>query len=140
MKSYSPDQILLVFKGVLIQSFAPDSFVKVGRNTKTVTLEVGAGGDVVRVFSKDKTGYVEVDILAASATNDLLSAIQRSDETFHDGVGSVMLKDSNSLTLAHGDEACLEGPSDIERGKGMPTQKWKILVAKIDMKIGGAFT
>jgi hypothetical protein len=138
MKTYDPTANVLIFKGIPISSYAPDSFITVSRNTKNVEMTVGAGGDVVRVFTADHSGKIVVDIVAASQTNDLLSAVQQSDEVNHDGVGSVMLQDLNGTTFAHGDEACLEGPSDIKRGKGMPTQQWTILVANIEQFAGGA--
>lgn len=140
MKAYSPDQIIFAFKGVPITAWAPDSFVTVKRNERTVTMEVGAGGDVVRVFTLNHSGTIEFELVAASPQNDLLSNIQASDEVNHDGVGSVILQDINGSTNAHSNEACLDGPPDIVRGKGMPTTKWKLLVSDITMFLGGAAT
>lgn len=140
MKAYSPDQMIFVFKGVPITAWAPDSFITVKRNERTITMEVGAGGDVVRVFTVNKSGTIEFELVSASSQNDILSNIQVSDEVNHDGVGAVLLQDANGTTFAHGDEACLDGPPDIGRGKGMPTSKWRILVANIEMFSGGAAT
>ena len=140
MKSYSPDQMVFVFKGIPITAWAPDSFITVKRNERTITMDVGAGGDVVRVFTLNRSGTIEFSLVAASQDNDLLSNVQQSDEIDHDGVGATLLQDINGTTFAHGDEACLDGPADIERGKGMPIAKWKLLVADIEMFSGGAST
>jgi hypothetical protein len=138
MKSYSPDQIVFVFKGIPITAWAPDSFITVKRNERTIKMEVGAGGDVVRTFTLDKSGMVEFELVAASVQNDILSSIQVSDEVNHDGIGAMLLQDINGTTFAHGNEACLDGPADIVRGKAMPTAKWRLLVANIEMIAGGA--
>jgi len=140
MKAYEPTQMVFVFKGVPITAWAPDSFITAKRNERTVTMEVGAGGDVVRVFTVNKSGMIEFELVSASDQNDILSNIQASDEVDHDGVGAVLLQDINGTTFVHGNEACLDGPPDIGRGKGMPTSKWRLLVAEIEMFSGGAST
>lgn len=136
---YAPTDILLVFKSVQLKGYAPDSFVEVVRNTKTITQEVGCDGQVVRVFSADKSGKATFTLQAASQTNDQLSRIQQSDEVNYDGEGTFQLSDTNSTTLCHGDEACLEAPSEVKRGKGMPVQEWVLLIADLEMFSGGSF-
>lgn len=139
-RSYDPTENKLVFKGLTIASYAPDSFIKAARNTKSVTLEVGASGDVVRVFSKDKSGKLTVSVLAASSTNDKLSAIQQSDEANADGLGALQLNSNNGTLFVHGDEACIEGPPEINRGAKMPTYDWVFLIANMDVFAGGSLS
>jgi len=142
LRNYSPQFVSLSFQGINITGFVDGTFVEAERAEDGFTKKVGAGGDVVRVQSMDRSGKVTITLQAASPSNDLLLAIARLDElTGIAGVGALMIKDANTLDtepLAHAESAWIMKIPKVERGKDAAPCVWVFECSNLDLAPSGA--
>lgn len=141
MKNYSPQFVTISYQGINITGFADGTFIEAERTADGFTKKVGAGGDVVRVQSMDRTGKVTVTLQSQSATNDLLMAIAKSDELTGAAFGSLMIKDINTasiLPLVFSKEAWIMKIPKIDRAKEALNVVWVFECADIDLEPSGA--
>ena len=137
-KNWDPGQLAINFKGVDIQGFAEGTMVQVARDEDTFTKVTGAQGDTTRTRSRNKGGKVTITLLQASPTNGKLSTFQKNDERLGTGVGPLLVKDLNGLTLYSARNAWLTKPADAEFAKD-PTQRvWVFDCAELQMFTDGA--
>lgn len=136
--TFDPGRIIIVFNGVQIQGYAPDTFVKISRDNDSFDDEAGAAGDVVRIASRDRRGNIEITLLNASPSNDILSGFVSSDEDGGVGmVGSALVKDLNSTARAEAAEAWIKKPSDLGYGSKAENTTWIIRCANLTLRPGG---
>lgn len=138
LKHYDPVQVVVTFKGVLVQGYADGAFVAVARDEDTFSKSTGAGGDTVRVRNRNRNGSITVTIQAESPTNDSFSAIAALDEASGLGTGAVQVKNLNGTTLCSAAQAWLVRPADSEYAKDAGTREWKIDCHDLKMLVGGA--
>lgn len=138
--NYSPDQILIIFKGQDIQGLADGTFVKAVRSEKSFKTKVGARGAVTRIRMRNFTGIVTVTLQSISSSNDVLQAFLDADEEFGTGVGPLMIKDLNSNTLATADKAWATKVPDLERSDDGPNTEWEFECAHLIIKHGGSLS
>lgn len=140
-RSYSPDQIKVSFDGVPFQAPGKGSFCKVSRMTDAVSSDVGAGGDVVRVKSRDKRGQLTYTFSRTSPTLLYLSTIAVADEADdappNAGVKSLFVKDLNSTILAGGDAAWIVKIPDLEFAVENTDIEVTFHIASMDYFVGG---
>lgn len=137
-KNYDPGRIIVVFKGAQIQGYADGTFVKASRSAETFKSNVGAGGDVVRVRSRNKLGQVVITLQAASSSNDVLQAIADADENTGAAYGSLMIKDLNGTTLVVASTAWVVKPADAEYAADASNREWTIECAELKISNGGS--
>lgn len=138
VKTYDPERVVVTFGSLTIKGFGPDTFVKATRLEDTFTTQTGCGGDVARSRNQNKTGEVELTLMATSDSNNALSAVAKLDEDSGTGIGPFMVKDLNSLTLCSGENAWVKKWPDMERAKESGVATWILSVEKLNMTIGGA--
>jgi len=138
LHTYDPQQIKVIFKGVEIKGFKKGSFVKVTRSTPTWSKQVGADGEVTRVRSRDKTGTIEVTLVAASPSNQQLADIMKSDELNGDGIGTASVRDLNGLDKHTSEKAWLITPPDAEYAEDAGERVWKLDCTELDTYSGGS--
>lgn len=138
MANYDPGSIVVQFNGVEILGFADGTFVMAERTEDAFTKSVGAGGDVTRVRSRDRSGTVTVTLQAESPVNDLLTAIQLQDELTGLGTGEVMVKDLIGTTLVMGADAWIRKIPAVEYSKDAGTREWIIDVGTLEIFVGSA--
>lgn len=136
-RNYDPGRIIVVFNGVQIQGYGPDTFVKCARDEDMFTETAGANGDVVRVRNRNRMGKVTITLQDASPSNDLLSAFAASDELTGLAYGALMVKDLNGTTLVQAANAWVKKMADIEYGSDAGIQEWTIQAAELEMFAGG---
>lgn len=137
-RNYDPAQIIVSFKGVQLQGFAPGTFVRVERDEDTFGEQAGAGGDVVRVRSRNRMGKVTVILLQSSPSNDYLSARAAEDELTGIAYGEISLKNLNGATIvAGGSDAWIRKPAQIEYGAEVSNREWVFQVADLDLNVAG---
>ena len=136
--SYSPDSTVFIIAGVICQGYASGSFIKVKRNKETYSQKVGGHGDVVDVRSMDKTGTITITLLAASNTNDALSALLSADELAPYGTMNIplMIKDNNGTTIVAGNGR-IKGWPEVEVSDDEPHREWVFLVQNLQFFVGG---
>lgn len=136
-KNYDPGQIVVVFNGVQLQGYGPDTFVKASRDEDAFTEQVGANGDVVRVRNRNRMGKVVVTLQDGSPSNDLLSTFAQTDERTGLGYGALMIKDLNGTTLIQAANAWVKKVADLEYAKAAGVNEWTLAAAELEVFLGG---
>ena len=127
LNSYSPKDVSVSFNGIAITGFAPDSFIRLRRNSEVITETVGAAGELSLTKVADKTGEIEIELLQTSESNISLSALLLATE-FGGGlipVGEIIILDESgsNTTLAH--NAYIKAAPEIELGAEQNSRTWK---------------
>lgn len=143
MKNYSPDLVIAVFKGVVLQGFAPGTMISADRSNDTFTTEAGAQGDVVRTRSADRRGRVVVTLQSASPTNALLGAFVAAGEEAEGlnlavDVGALLIKDLNDTVLVSAEQAWIVRPAKVDKADSHQPREWTFEAAKLIIAGGGA--
>lgn len=134
MQTYDPTKVTLSILGNTITGYAPDSFVKVSRAEDGFMLTIGADGRGARTRNANKSGQIEITLLAASVSNDVLSALAVLDELTGQGVGPALIKDSSSLlSVAAAQNSWIKKIPDLERAKELGNVTWVIETDHIDI-------
>ena len=137
-KNYDPGKVFVSFQGIQVTGYAEGTFVSVERAEDAFEMAVGSGGDVTRVRNRNRCGSVTVTLMAESPTNDLLTAVAKSDELFGDGYGAVMVKDGNGTSIYAASTAWIRKMPTSEYADGASTREWTFDCAELDMNPGGA--
>jgi len=137
-KNYDPSRVVVTFRGILLQGFADGAFVSTERSEDAFSASAGAAGDVTRVRSRNRMGSVTVTLMAASPSNDSLSAVAAQDEAFGTGYGPLMIKDLNGTTLIQASTAWIKKVPSVEFGKDASSYEWVFECADMIKHVGGA--
>lgn len=125
LQSYSPKDVNISFNGIPITGFAPDSFVRLRRNSDVVRETVGADGEMALTFSADRTGEVEIELMQTSKANLTLSlALQLMEKTRTPTLGVLMVQDPSGSVLAVAKNAYIKAYPEVELGADMNTKNW----------------
>ncbi len=136
--TFDAAQHLFSFSGILIANgFGPDSFLKITRASDTFSYTSGASGEGAYSKSNDKSGTVELTLLASSQANDQLAAVAELDELSGVGTAPLFIKEANGTMRAHAQNARIMKQPDIERGKEIGTTTWVFHCADLEMLSGG---
>ncbi len=125
MQTYSPLNVNVVVGTILIDQFGPDSMIKVARNQDGWTYQPSNSGRGARSRNPDKSGRLEITVLASAPCNGLLSALALLDEKTGQGVGGIMVKDrSTAQAKCAGQNSWVVKWPDWERAKEVGTVTW----------------
>lgn len=138
--TYQPDLVTVSWNGIIIQGFAPDTFVTATRNNDSWNLTVGSGGDSTRAKSGDKSGRVEVTLLASSITNAALSAAIALDEATGASVGPLGVKDLSGDDAVVAGRAWIVKPADQEKANTESNRVWIFETGELEIVNGGIVT
>lgn len=127
LNSYSPKDVSVSFNSIAITGFAPDSFIRLRRNSDVLTETVGSAGELSLTKIADKTGEIEIELLQTSESNLALSALLLETE-FGGGlipVGEIIILDESgsNTTVAH--NAYIKTAPEIELGAEQNSRVWK---------------
>lgn len=137
-RNYDPKQFVVTFKGILLQGWMDGTFCSVERDEDTYEAHAGADGDVTRVRKHNRIGKCTITLKAESSTNDRLSEVMRGDELRNDGVGELMVKNTNGTTVCHGADAWISKPPVVEGADTASGREWILTIADVDIFVGGA--
>jgi Protein of unknown function (DUF3277) len=132
-RNYDPGRIVMVWNGIQVQMYGPDTFVKASRNEDSFTEQVGANGDVVHTRNRNRTGKVTFTVQDGSPTNDQLSAAAIAGLNY----GALMIKDLNGTTLVQCANARIQKYADVEYAAAAGTNDWVLMCAELEMFLGG---
>ena len=137
--TYSPDQVSIVFSGVLMDGLGEDTFLTLAKNSEAYTTTVGVDGKVTRNKILDESGTFTITLSASSNVNDQLSAIYNLDRLTPGGagVGPFTVRDNSGRTLLHCPEAWISSYPDLEFGQENGENEWVISFSKCEVVIGG---
>lgn len=126
LTTYSPKDVNVSFNGIAFSGFAPDSFIRIRRNSEVVLETVGSAGDLALTKVADKTGEIEIEFMQTSESNIALSALLFATEFGGDviPVGEIVITDpsGSNLTLAH--NAYIKMTPDIDLGADQNSRVW----------------
>lgn len=137
-KTYDPQGVILTFGHVQVLGYAAGEFISVERAEDSFTVESGAAGDTVRVKNRSKIGTVKVVLLAASLTNESLSAIAKEDELFLTGVRALMMKNLNGTTLVQSANSWIRKLPALPFSDGVDNREWNFDCASLQIDVGGS--
>lgn len=126
LNSYSPKDVNVSFSGIAISGFAPDSFIRIRRNSDILNETVGSQGELSLTKIADKTGEIEIELLQTSESNILLSGILLGFEfgTASIPVGELIIQEpsGSNFTIAH--NAYIKMAPEIELGADQNSRVW----------------
>lgn len=134
-KTYASDDIAILVNGVRLSGIASD--VTVRRSADSYTKKVGIDGSVARGKNPDKSGEIEIPLLATSAMNDYLSGIYNLDEVSGRGYCQIMIKDIRGTTTLATGIAWIRKLPDITFGSEVPERVWIFDCSRINGLLGG---
>ena len=140
MKVYDPDQITVVFAGILMRGFTDGEFVRIGNRTEDFTLKIGTDGIGTRSKTNDRSGVCSIFLEQTSEVNALLSALRNSDLNTPGGagVGALLVRDRLSgTTLYRSAASFIEKNPDSSFDRESSSREWVILCEKLESFIGG---
>lgn len=135
--TYDPALHLLSFAGQLISAFGKDTFIKATRAEDSFTTQVGVSGEGVRSKNNNRSGTVEITVMAQSQDCDVLSAILAADEASGAGVATFFMKQLNGTSVLHAANAWLMRQPDMERAKEAGEVTFTIATDNLEMFNGG---
>jgi hypothetical protein len=104
------------------------------------TIKRGADGSVVRSKTYSGVWMVKLVVLQTAAINAVLSAILALDEkaTNGAGVGPLLVRDRQGLTVIAGPECWIEGhPKTVKFNAEQNNNEWVIVIANGTAFVGG---
>lgn len=134
---YDPLRVAGSFGEVFFDGPADGTFISVEREEDAFSKEVGAGGDVVRVRSRNRSGSVTLTLQASSPANDRLSALLLADEQFGTGIRPIFIKDLNGTTLIHAAAAWIKKAPTVDYGDEGGSREWVFDCAELSIFAGG---
>lgn len=137
VKTYQPNLVSVSFRGVPITGFAPDTFVSATRNNDSWSINVGSGGDATRTKSGDKSGRVELTLLAESESNAILDAFAKTDEASGLGLGPLGIKDLSGADVITAGTAWIVKPPDQEKANTGSNRVWMFETDNLEITNAG---
>lgn len=125
LPSYSPKDVKVSFNGFAITGFAPDSFIRLRRNSDILAETVGSAGELSLTKIADRTGEVEIDLMQTAESNLLLSAVALATENGAPiTVGVLMIQDPSGSVLGTALNAFIKSHPEIELGASQNSKTW----------------
>ncbi len=114
------------WNGFALTGYAPDSFIRISRNSDVLKETIGAAGELALTKVADKTGTLELELLQTSETNLILSAILLGTEFEGDviPVGQFILQDLSGSVLVIATNTYLKQAPEIELGADQNSKVW----------------
>jgi hypothetical protein len=136
-KTYDPNLVQIIFKGVPIVGFADGSFVTITPSAENFTKSVGADGEVARSKSNDNTYEVTITLMQTSLSNTYLSGVMTIDRLTNLGTGSLQIIDLSGQTLFFFDAAWVRQAPDADFAKEVGERAWVFDTAQAITEIVG---
>lgn len=125
LPAYSPKDVKVSFSGIAITGFAPDSFIRLSRNSPLLNETVGAAGELSLTKNADRTGAVEIELMQTAESNGLLSILAVATENGGPiTVGTLLIQDPSGSVMAIALNAYLKELPDVELGADQNTKTW----------------
>jgi len=131
LKTYDPKGVVVIFDGLPISGFAPDTFVSVESESPMFEDVAGADGEVVRSKRNDNRATVTITLLKSSVSNAIFNAARLRDEASGAGAGQLMVRELASNSEAFAREAWVSERPGMEYGADLGTIEWKLRVADL---------
>lgn len=137
IEAYDPGLVVFIWAGKTLSGFADGTFIEVDRDEDAVKKSVGSGGDVCRVFNRNKCGTATLTLMQSAASNDIMSAQARLDELLRTGAAPLLVKDLLGRTMVKADNAWVRKVPTITFANGIESRAWVLDTGPIDIFVGG---
>lgn len=137
VKTYDPKKVSVIIGTHIASGFADGDFITVERDEDVWSTLTGADGETTRAKNANKSGKFTLRLLAASASNDVLSTLQLADEASGGGTFAVMVKDGSGRSLYAAAAAWISKAPSAAFGKEAGTREWVIATDELVPFAGG---
>lgn len=139
MKVYDPDQISIVFAGILMRGYADGEFVRVEPRTEDFTLKIGTDGEGTRSKTNDRSATVTIILEQTSEVNAQLSALRNLDVNTPGGagVGALLIRDRLGNTLHRANAAFIQQMPASSYDRESTSREWVIICERMEESIEG---
>lgn len=131
------DQVLVDWGGHIVTGTMKGSFVEAARNSQSISLTIGSDGEGARMGSADKSGTVKVTLMQTSASNDVFSSRQQTDEMSRTGGYPLMVKDLLGRTVISASNAWLQKAADATFSDEIEGREWTLETHNLQMNLAG---
>ncbi len=141
--NYGPESVDIVISvGQLVHvitGYADGTFVNVSRITPASELYVGSDLSAFRVKRRNKASPIDLTLHQASASNQVLQALQRADEEDDTDtwVFAITIKDNSGQTLFSSSQAFIATIPDTSLSSTAETRNWQIQAVSLSSNVGG---
>lgn len=135
---HDPRLIGVIINGVELVGFADDTMIQIERSTPRWSADVGARGETTPVRSADDTATATITLKHNSASNNFLHRLWREQDTpgFELSL-SAFDRNRGAEATAGGSECRITNLPDFERGAGVTSDEWEILIFDYDAAFEG---
>ena len=130
LQTFTPQNVSLIFAGIIISSFADGDAIKLAREENVVTKKTGVNGDVARSVSRNKSGTITLKVFETAPETQALLAQFALLEAGAD-VAPLIFRDFNSLIEWTADAAWIAKLPEHTHSKDMPVYEWTIDCEKL---------
>lgn len=129
IETYDAREVNVVVAGTVITGFADKSIVKIEPNSDTFTPYVGAKGEVARSRNADRSGKITITLKHTSPSNNFLSKLAKSNDTF-----AVSVTHSLDGQVASGVDCWVTKKPGLEYSEKITEREWVIFVPELEME------
>lgn len=136
--NYSPNDVSITIAGIYsVTGFAEGTFVKITKDTQTVSVTRAMDGTMSRIKSPDTGWKVEITLAQSSSGNDILSTLWNVDKVTGMGKFPLFIKDGSGSTMFLAATAWIEELPDVIFSNQMETRTWRFQATDATINIGG---
>ena len=129
--SYSFDNVVMIVDGITSKMPSSSDYpYRVKRNTDQYSSKVGADGTVHMSKGTDKSGVLEVDVMANSPINSYFESCVAAEDAGLSKDVFFMIKDTKRMDIVQGSGKVLK-PADNQFGKTENERTWSLLIREI---------
>lgn len=136
VRTYDPAKFIIVLGAHVVSGFADGQFIGLERNSDLFTKVIGAGGDVARAKSNDRSARMTLTLMNTSPSNDFLSAQHLADEIDNSGKFPVSILEVGGTTVVQASEGWVVKAPPINRSKSIDNCVWLIDLAQANIVNG----
>ncbi len=137
-KNFDPTAVVLSIASIPVFGFATGTMINAERNTDSFSLVMGAKGDGTRVRSRDRSGKITFNLMAASSCNAQLTNQVAIDELTGLGYGAMILKYVNGTDIITAANGWLIRPANLSLDTDPSPREWVIECHNMDVAGGGS--
>lgn len=137
LTTYDPSKVSVIVGSQPVTGYADGDFVSVERSEESFSLLVGADGETTRAKNANKSGKIKITLMASSASNDYLSALQAADELGGNSPFPILIKDNSGKSLYTAATAWISKPASGTFGKEAGKREWEIATDELICFAGG---
>jgi hypothetical protein len=139
MREYSFLNTVVLVNGFEITGWAEgDDVIQMERLNDSAGHSIGADGEMTVAVSADRSGMVKMMLQQTSESNALLSGLVNAQENGAFVPVFIQFKDTRGNDLASGTQGYIQRPANMQRGTGVNSQEWNVIVERLDMLVGGS--